>query len=249
MLSIETDRLQPGLSIDCVIFGFQERELKVLVLKLKNSDKWTLPGGFVAKDKDIDDEALAILENRTGLENIFLQQFYLFGDVKRNSKSHTLNLIKTHLIPKSMESWFNQRFVTAGYYALIQFDENQLFKPDVFSETCEWKSINNLPEMILDHRQIIEVALKTLKRELNYQPIGLNLLPKEFTMSELQAVYETILEKELDRRNFRRKMLNYGILISTDKKRKGGSYKSPFLYEFDLEKYNLALQNGLNSGW
>lgn len=249
MLLFKPEDYLPGLSIDCVIFAIHKKELKVLLLKLKKNENWTLPGGFVAKENNIDDEALTILKNRTGLENVFLRQFQTFGDLNRISKSHTSNLIKNQLIQSNLKPWFNQRFITIGYYALIQFDKNQLFTPDVFSDTCEWISLNKLPEMILDHKRIITSAHQILKRELNYQPIGLNLLPHQFTMPELQLVYETILEKKLDRRNFRRKMLNYGILKSTHKKRTGGNYRSPLLYEFDLKNYNLALQNGLNSGW
>jgi len=249
MKLLETEQLQPGLSIDCVIFGFHDDKLKVLVLKMKNINKWALPGGFVSKNKDVETEATNILQNRTGLKNIFLRQFHLFGDLKRNSNSHINVLIKNKLITNSLRAWFSQRFVTIGYYALIQLNKSHIFTPDYFSETCEWRALNDLPKMILDHKKIIRYAYKTLQQELNYQPIGLNLLPKQFTMTELQTVYETILDKSLDRRNFRRKMLNYGILINTNKKRLGGRYKSPFLYEFDLVKYNLALQNGLNSGW
>jgi hypothetical protein len=245
----ETEKLQPGLSIDCVIFGFHEGALKVLVLKMKHINKWALPGGFIAKNKSIDAEASVILKKRTGLENIFLRQFCVFGDLERNSKAHISSLFKYKLIDEKFKPWFNQRFVTIGYYALIRLDQSHKFTPDALSEFCEWHSLDDIPDMIIDHKSIINKALKTLQIELNYQPIGLNLLPKQFTMTELQSVYETILEKKLDRRNFRRKMLNYDILIATNKKRVGGPYKSPFLYEFDLKKYNLALQNGLNTGW
>ncbi|PIX07071.1 MAG: NUDIX hydrolase [Flavobacteriales bacterium CG_4_8_14_3_um_filter_35_10] len=241
--------LHPGLSIDCVIFGFYQKEIKVLVLKLKNFEKWSLPGGFVDQTKDVDDEATNILKRRTGLKNVFLRQFHLFGDVKRNSDAHINALFNSKIIDNDSLIWFKQRFVTVGYYALIPFSPSQIFTPDNLSESCEWRSLKDIPEMILDHKEIIDFAHKTLKKELNYQPIGLNLLPEQFTMSELQAVYETILEKPLDRRNFRRKILNFAMLIPTKKQRVGGAYRSPYLYQFDLDKYHLALQNGLSSGW
>ena len=245
----DTSNLQPGLSVDCVIFGFHQNELKVLMLKMKKMDKWALPGGFVERDKNVDTEASNVLKRRTGLVNIFLHQFHLFGDTNRNQPNHASNLMKNGLINSQFKSWFEQRFITVGYYALVEYANVQAPKPDAISEKCEWVSITELPELILDHLQIIQKAHNTLKKELNHQPIGLNLLPEKFTMPELQALYETVLEKKLDRRNFRRKMLSYDILIQTDERRLGGAHKAPILYKFDKEKYNLAIEGGLKSGW
>lgn len=246
---LELEKLHPGLSIDCVIFGFHENEMKVLLLKLKNIEKWALPGGFVEKDKDVDKEAVRVLELRTGLQNIFLRQFHLFGDVNRNIQGHASLMEKNKIIPREIKEWFEQRFVTVGYYALVEYSKVQQPAPDMTSELCEWRPLNDVPDLILDHQKILSKAHEALKRELNYHPIGLNLLPKQFTMTELQALYETVLEKKLDRRNFRRTMLSYDILIPTDKRRMGGKHKAPLLYEFDQEKYRRAIQAGLGSGW
>ena len=245
----DTTTLQPGLSVDCVIFGFHENELKVLMLKLKKMGKWALPGGFVDRDKDVDTEANNVLKRRTGIENIFLHQFHLFGRVDRNRPNHASNLLDNRLIDSKFKSWFEQRFITVGYYALVEYANVQAPKPDPISEKCEWLPITELPELILDHRQIIVKAHETLKKELNHQPIGLNLLPEKFTMPELQALYETVLEKKLDRRNFRRKMLSYDILIQTNERRLGGAHKAPTLYQFDKLKYKQAIDGGLKSGW
>lgn len=237
----------PGLSVDCVIFGFHENELRILLLKLKNLNKWALPGGFIKKDKDVDSEAARVLKERTGLDDIFLQQFHLFGKVGRNKKNHASSLVKKNVIEPSMQSWFEQRFITVGFYALVEYSKVKQPKPDLISETIEWRSINDLPDLLLDHRDIISKAHETLKKELNFQPIGQSLLADEFTMPELQGLYETILGKSLDRRNFRRKILSYDILKDTQKRRAGTAHKAPILYVFDKEKYAKALEGGLQS--
>ncbi|MCO6493567.1 MAG: NUDIX hydrolase [Phaeodactylibacter sp.] len=249
MPPFQVEELHPGLSIDCVIFGFHENELKVLLLKLKNLDKWALPGGFVEKGKDVDEEAARVPEQRSGLKGIFLRQFHLFGSADRNDKGHAALLVEKKIIPGELKGWFEQRFVSVGYFALVEYSKVEHPKPDYTSEACEWRYLKDLPDMILDHKKIVAKAHEALKKELNYQPVGLDLLPDQFTMPELQALYETILEKQLDRRNFRRKILSYDILIPTDKHRTGVRHKAPLLYEFDREKYRRATLAGLNSGW
>lgn len=246
---LEIDKLHPGLSVDCVIFGFHENELKVLLLKLKGLQRWALPGGFVRKDKDVDKEAVRVLKYRTGLDNIFLKQFHLFGDVKRNVPDHASSLVAKRVIPQELKAWFQQRFITVGYYALVEYSKVSEPTPDLTSESCDWHSIHDIPDLMLDHREILRTAHQALKRELNYHPVGLDLLPRQFTLPELQALYETILERNLDRRNFRRKMLSYDILIPTRERRTGGRHKAPLLYEFDQKKYKKAVDGDLKSGW
>lgn len=249
MTVLKTETLLPGIAIDCVVFGFHENELKVLLLKLKNIDQWALPGGFIEKNTDLEVEATNALKIRTGLDNIFLQQFYTFGDVARNDPDHPRMMVKENVIPEELFNWFKQRFISIGFYALVEYSKVKEPVPGPISDACEWCSINDLPPLMLDHRQILEKAYDTLKKELNYQPIGLNLLPKRFTIPELQTLYETILGKKLDRRNFRRKIMSFNILRSTNEHRTGVAHKAPLLYEFDEEKYNLANKAGLSSGW
>lgn len=247
-LDLPADKFHPGLSVDCVIFGFHENELKVLLLKMKHATRWALPGGFVERDEHVDQGAIRVLENRTGLKDIFLQQFYTFGDPGRHDRALDLELFKLSGKDPTKDHWFLQRFITVGYYALIEFSK-AIPRPDDISDDCEWKAIDDLPELILDHQKILDKALETLRFHINYQPIGYNLLPPKFTMPELQRLYETILGRTLDRRNFQRKMLSYGILKSLGERRKGGAHKAPYLYSFDVKKYKAALEKGLKGSW
>ncbi len=232
------------ISIDCVVFGFHEGQMKVLMLKSKNEAGWQLPGGFVQKREPMDLAANRILATRTGIDEVFLKQFHVFGDPDRN-RLH--NEQYEDILPKE-QNFFSHRFISIGYYALVDFF-NAIPTPDEFSELCAWRDLNDLPPFLLDHELIFTTALDTLRLQLSYQPIGYNLMPKEFTMPELQKLYETILGKKLDRRNFQRRMLGFGILNKLPQTRKGGAHKAPYLYSFDLENYQAALKEGLKSGW
>lgn len=238
----------PGLSIDCAIFGFHDNQLKILLLQIKNTGLWALPGGFVYKDEDLDAAASRLLQDRTGLNNIFLRQFSVFGNTGRNDEGFNRNRMQNPEVNADPQHWFLQRFITVGYYALVDFSRANL-RADYISEACAWWDLQEVPPLMLDHRQILHQALETLRLQLNYQPIGFNLLPEKFTMPQLQKLYETILGKKLDRRNFARKMLGYGILTKLDERKSGVRHKSPFLYRFDLERYNKALKEGLSGGW
>ncbi|SHM81400.1 NUDIX hydrolase [Flavobacterium chilense] len=239
---------QPGLSIDCVIFGFHDNQLKVLLIKTPYEDKWSLPGGFVPIDEDIDTAAVTVLNERTGMKGIFLRQFATFGQVKRNDK-HFDNAVLDHFkIPREAGKWFTQRFVTIGYYALIDFLK-AIPQKENKQEIIEWIDHKEVPALILDHAAILDKALSTLRIELNLMPVGYNLLPEKFTIPQLQKLYETILDKKLDRRNFLRKITNIGILTKLDEKKSNVAHKAPNLYTFDKEKYDEVLKNGLNQGW
>jgi 8-oxo-dGTP diphosphatase len=238
----------PGLSIDCVIFGFHFNQLKVLLLRFTPKPQWGLPGGFIYQEEHLDDAANRILKERTGLDQIFLRQFKVFGDPARSDRSLFTNLMQREKIPISSDNWLLKRFLTIGYYALVEFSHVNP-TPDSISMACEWWDLHQIPALILDHASILATALDTLRLQLNHQPIGYNLLPQKFTMPELQKLYETILDKQLDRRNFQRRMLGYGILKRLDERRAGGAHKAPFLYSFDLRKYHKALEEGLQGGW
>jgi 8-oxo-dGTP diphosphatase len=248
VLHLDGEAFLPSLSVDCVIFGFHAGELKVLLLQLKHSGKWALPGGFIYKNEDVETAAVRVLYERTQLKHIFLQQFYLFGDVRRTRQKHARKLLQEAKVENIESHWLLQRFATLGYYALVEYEKVQPV-PDALSSDCSWHRITDLPSLIIDHLQIIEKGLQVLRQQLNYQPIGLNLLAEEFTLKDLQLIYETILDKKLDRANFQRKILTYGILEKKEKLYTGGSHKAPYLYSFQKENYFKALENGFNKEW
>ncbi|MGE8527051.1 NUDIX hydrolase [Chryseobacterium rhizosphaerae] len=229
----------PHLSADPVIFGFDQNELKVLLAKMNYRKQWLLPGGYVHKDEDLDEAVLRILESRTGVTNVFLEEFGVFG--KRNRSELYFEDFDDSLFQK-------QRFISVGYYALYNSSEINPVA-DEMSEICEWVYLKQLPEieLAMDHREIIDKALLTLREKISYKPIGYNLLPEKFTLPELQKLYEAILGKTLNRGNFYRKIKNLGILRKLEEQRRGGAHKSPDLYSFDQENYTKALENGLNN--
>ena len=243
------ENLLKHISLDCVIFGFHSNQLKVLSLHLKYSDKWSLPGGFVKENESLETAASRTLQERTGLTDIFLKQFRVFSDPKRSNFNPAVKDLQALEGNQHLE-WFNNRFISVGFYALVEFSKVDP-QPDLFSDLCEWKNLDEIKDLdlIIDHYQILERALKTLRTQLSYQPIGYNLMPAQFTMPELQKLYETILGKKLDRRNFQRKILSYKILHKLGERKEGQANKAPFLYEFNLENYQKALETGLNGGW
>ncbi|MFW0739574.1 MULTISPECIES: NUDIX hydrolase [unclassified Flavobacterium] len=243
-----SENYQPGLSIDCVIFGFHDNQLKVLLIKTSFDDKWSLPGGFIPLEEDIDTAAVTVLKERTGMQGIFLRQFATFGRVNRYDQDFGNAVLDHYDIPREEGKWLLQRFITIGYYALIDFLKAVPQKENS-QEIIEWIDHKEVPELILDHREILDKALTTLRIELNLMPVGYNLLPEKFTIPQLQKLYETILDRKLDRRNFLRKITNIGILKKLDEKKSNVAHKAPNLYTFDTDKYKEVLKNGLNQGW
>lgn len=236
-----------SISLDCVVFGFHNNLLKVLLLKMKYTHEWSLPGGFVKLDETVEEAATRVLLERTSLSNIFLKQFRVFSDPERSKMNPALkDMIESGSDPDL--GWFAKRFISVGFYALVDFTK-VIPAPDSFSEYAGWKSLDEIGKLMLDHNLIVQKALNTLRLQISYQPIGYNLLPERFTMPELQTLYETILGKSLDRRNFQRRMLTFDILTRLPETKKGGAHKAPFLYEFNLDNYKKALENGLAGGW
>ncbi len=236
---VNEPNLIPQLTIDCVVFGFHDGNLKILLLKWKGTKGWSLPGSIVMQDESIDDAANRILKERTGLSDLFLRQFHTFGEVKRyNIAKHSKML--AHLIEKNL--WF-ERAISIGYYALVDYTE--VFpRPDEFSDACEWWELEELPTILFDHKKIIQKALQSLRLELNFQPVGYNLLPKKFSMPELQRLYEAILGKKIDPRNFQKKILKTGVVNRLNEVKKGVAHRAPFLYSFDCKKYQQVLEEG-----
>ncbi len=237
----------PHLSVDCVIFGFHEGELKVLLLKWKHLERWSLPGGPIRRDQSVDETAHVVLKDRTGLDDIFLQQFYAFGSMDRK-ESVLLELFDRLNVSNHEANWLSERTVSIGYYALVDFSKVNPV-PDFFSEACSWWDVCDRPSLLFDHDAMVERALQTLQQQLYYQPIGLNLLPDKFTMPELQQLYEAVLGRKLDRRNFQKKIQKMGIVERLKERRTGGAHRSPYLYRFDVPRYEQALAEGLAYGF
>ncbi|AUD02299.1 NUDIX hydrolase [Spirosoma pollinicola] len=230
-----------GLSLDCVIFGFHDTRLKVLLVRWRGTKEWCLPGGFIYKTESVDAAAGRVLYERTGLTQLFLQQFHLFGDAVRYDVENTWQRQKMPM-PFGSGTW-PSRTISMGYYALVDYTKVTP-TADFLSDECDWFDVFELPSLLYDHRQIINVALKTLRLQLNWQPIGLNLMPEKFTIPELQRLYEAVLGRPLDARNFHKKISSLSILTRLNERRTGGAHKSPYLYQFDLTNYQKALVNG-----
>lgn len=235
MLEFGTDRYIANLSIDCVIFGYEEKELKVLIAKSKfGADIWNLPGGYIIKNEGIDKAASRILKERTNLENIYLEQFRVFGDENRIITSNFRELLLTHLSEKykiADAEWITSRFISIGFYALVEISK---VTPQIgeLDEYLEWRSINDIPEMIHDHNEILNFALEALRQNFDQKLIGFNLLPETFTMREVQELYEAVYDKQFAMNNFQKKILELNVLERLEKKFTGAQNKAPYLYKF-----------------
>jgi 8-oxo-dGTP diphosphatase len=225
-----------NVSADCVVFGFDDndKKLKVLVIEKKvnpfSKNKETkiqqaLPGDLIQIDEDIDAAAMRILFSLTKIDDLYLKQFKTFGDPKRvQDKKDQEWLSNFRPNPK-------ERVITIGYVALVRMEE---YKPKAsyFAENIRWIDINEIPEMAFDHNEIIEEAIDFLRKEIDSE-VTSELLPKKFTLSQLQELYELILNEKLDKRNFRKRIIGKGIIEKTNEKQKGVSHKPAELYKFN----------------
>ena len=213
-------------SVDCVIFGFEAGELKILLIERNEEpykDWLALPGYFVEQDESIDDAAERILYELTGLRDLHMEQFHTFGEVNRHPQG---------------------RVITVAYYALIRINGKKELRPiSAYAKKAFWHPVSELPKLAFDHTEIFETGFAKIRRRLNYQPIAFELLPEKFTLTQLQSLYEAIENKTLDKRNFRKKMLSYGFLKELDEKEKGVSYRAAKLYKFDKRKYTKVFMN------
>jgi len=222
----------PHIAYDSVIFGFSEGDLKILIMEYHNTGLFALPGGFVQLQEDLNDAVLRGLKERTGLTDIYLEQFYTFGDFSRFDPEVMRTLLEANgIIPDEEYRWMLDRFISVAYYALINY-EDVTPKPDALSDSCEWYAVNELPKLILDHQYIVEKAIQTLRDNLDRKLVGGNLLPRKFTMGELRNVYEAILGTKLRRTTFQRKMLAADVLTRHEKHFSGKAHMAPYLYSF-----------------
>ncbi|QED36427.1 NUDIX hydrolase [Antarcticibacterium arcticum] len=213
------------VATDCIIFGFEDGQLKLLVFKRRVEPlkgEWSLIGSFVKIDEDVEAAAQRVLEEITGLKNIFMEQSRSYGAAHRDP---------------------GYRCISIAQYALIRI--NDYDKELVEKHGAHWYEIDELPNLVLDHNQMVEDALDKLKQKARYQPIGFELLPEKFTIPQLQQLYEAIYQKELDARNFRKKVLSHNVLIKLEEKDKT-SRRGAFLYKFDHRTYQKLLKSGYN---
>lgn len=244
VLSVAADEILAGIAVDCVIIGFHDKTLKVLLNRFKGYDKWMVPGGFVFKDEDIDDAAHRVLKVRTGLSNIYLRQFHVFGECRRVLEEESLASLLYNDISSddAANHWAFQRFIGAAYYALV--DYSKVKAANTSWEESRWFDIDQVPEKLYgDHNKILEMGLNAIREHLNTIPIDYELLPEKFTMSELRSIYETISGKPLDRRNFQKRMLQSDYIVKLEETKDGHKYKAATLYTFDKDKYKEALKS------
>lgn len=235
-----------NVAVDNVIFGYHEKELKVLLQRPAGLNKWTVTGGYIKKDESIEEAANRVAALRTGLQNLFLQQFRSFGSPQRvKDKEFTAKKVSKRTgIELPADLWIFDYFVSIGFYTLTEFSLVSISKGP-FDEEIEWWRINELPALTFDHEEIIEEALRALRIHIYLYPIGYELLPEKFTLPEIHNLYETILGKPLDNRNFLRKLMATGIIKKLNEMKSIGAHRSPFLYKFDKKKYDAALKNGM----
>ena len=216
-----------ALTVDCVVFGFDEGELKVLLIERglePFKGRWALPGGFVRVNETLDEAARRELVEETGLTNVFLEQLYTFGTVDRDPR---------------------ERVVSVAYYALVKLSDHRA-RAATDAANAEWFPMSKLPKLAFDHAEIFGTALGRLKGKVRYQPIGFELLPEKFTLSQLQHLYEAVLETELDKRNFRKKVLSFGLLLPLKETQMVGRHRPAQLFRFDQKRYEQLRRKGFN---
>lgn len=231
-------RLNPHISVDCVIFGFDGAHLKVLLVEREKlpeedpnipSDILKLPGNLISDIEDMDESAYRVLRELTGLEKIFLKQFSVFGNPNRLDNPNDLEWLKiTSGLPV-------ERVVTIAYYSLVKINESNP-NESLLSRT-KWVSVGELPRLIFDHNLIVEKALEAVRKELRTEPVGFELLPKKFTLRQLQCLYEVVFGNKLDNRNFRKRIGKLEYLVALPEKELGVNHKPAQLYKFDKKTF------------
>ncbi|MEM6723693.1 MAG: NUDIX domain-containing protein [Bacteroidota bacterium] len=220
------DYPRPSVTVDCVIFGLDEFDLKMLLIKRNRppfEKSWALPGGFVNEEEDLHAAALRELKEETGVKDLFIEQLFTFGTPGRDPRGHV---------------------ITVAYYALVNLTEHPV-KPSTDASEAVWFEINDLPQLAFDHQEIVSLAIARLKAKVRYQPIGFQLLPERFTLFQLRRLYESILGGQINKRNFRTKILKMGILKAMGKQ-EDVPHRPAQLYSFDEERYQEMTEKGVN---
>jgi 8-oxo-dGTP diphosphatase len=216
-----------ALTVDCVVFGVDDEELKLLLIQRGTQPflgAWALPGGFVHVDESLEQAARRELSEEAGITPAYLEQLYTFGDVERDPR---------------------ERVVTVAYFTLVRLSDHRV-RGATDARDAAWFGVTDLPSLAFDHDRIVQTALERLKAKVRYQPIGFELLPTKFTLPQLQKLYEIVLERKLDKRNFRKKVLGMDILIETDEVERDVAHRAARLYKFDERKYKRLTKAGFN---
>jgi len=216
-----------AFSVDNVIFGFKEDKLKVLLIKRRYEpfkNAWALPGGMIHPNEDLDAAPLRVLEELTGLDNVYLEQVHTFGKVDRHPRG---------------------RVITVAYYSLINIDKVEP-KAAKSAEEVQWFDVKDLDYMPFDHMKILNACIAQLRSNVRIRPIGFELLPEKFTLSDVQKLYEAVLDKKLDKRNFRKKFLTMGLLVDVKEHQTGVAHRPAKLFKFEIEQYLQFKAKGFN---
>jgi len=243
---INSNEFLRNVAVDNVIFGYHDKELKVLLQRPVPVSKWTVTGGYIKRTESIEEAAKRIALERTGLKDLFFLQFRAFGSPERGKDN---SLTAAHLkemtgVDVPEDSWIFDYFVSVAFYTLTEFSKVEPKKGELEAE-CQWWPVSEPPPMMFDHAIIIAEALKALRLHIAHYPIGYELLEEKFTLPEIHSLYETILGKSLDDRNFAKRLMATGIIIKLNETRRIGAHRSPFLYKFDKEKYEEGLKSGV----
>ncbi len=218
---------RPALATDCVIFGFDGGELKLLLTEREKDpfkNKWALPGGFVFMSETTEAAARRLLLEKAGIKPAFIEQLYTFSEIGRDPR---------------------ERIVSVAYYTLVNKYQYELIAGrDTLK--AEWVELSKLPKLAFDHSKIVKMAIQRLKGKISYQPIGFELLNEKFTLTQLQALYEAILETPIDKRNFRKKIVGMGFLKALEEKEKNVAHKAARYYSFDKKTYKELTQKGFH---
>lgn len=214
------------IAVDCIIFGFDSEQIKLLLFKRKLEPlkgSWSLIGAFIEEQLSLNEAAKQILLKTSGLNDVYLEELKTYSAVDRDP---------------------GERVISVAYFSLMRI--NELVEKSVEKFDAHWFNLDDIPDLILDHREMVNDAILKLRNKAKYQPIGFELLPEKFTIPQLQLLYECVYQEKLDDRNFRKKILSFNILNKTAEKDKSGSKKGAFLYEFNKDKFNDFIAKGYN---
>jgi 8-oxo-dGTP diphosphatase len=229
MAEFSQEFFKEAITVDNVIFGFDEADLKVLLIKRGTEpfkDSWALPGDFMYPTEDLDNAAGRVLKELTGLQDVYLEQVHTFGTPNR----HPLG-----------------RVITVSYFSLVKIDRFKVI-PSSFAQKVKWHSISKMRDLAFDHNNILNACFQALKQRIRVRPIGFELLPPKFTLTELQHLYEAILEPKdgLDKRNFRKKIMSMDFIVDLNESQEGVAHRPARLYAFDKVKYEMFVSEGFN---